>query len=752
MGHAPPVMRLALAFSLGAAWVHAGAPIELAPLGAAVWLLAPIHTSASPAQRLVWVLVATVGLGAARLAVPGPACAPAPEGELVEVRGRFLASPRAGSGAFERAAGCGVVTAVLADSSVRAGVALQLHGSWRAGAGGRPWFLAQGADALPPGGGLAELRWATVAWRDALVERYERLFGEHAPLVAALVLARTEGLDPDLREAYARSGIAHMLAISGYHVGVIAGLVLGVLRLRGWGMGRAALGAAAVANLYVGFIGFPDAAARAALMVTLVAFARARAKPPAKWGALGAALLILVALDPSRVASPGVQLSFAGVAGLVAWCGPLCRALQAWCRRWLGWCCPQEVAMALASGVAATLATLPIVAWHFERISLVGIPATIAATPLVAWALVGSILALGLDFVWHSLAMFVAGGVDVTLTALDVGATRAAAWPWASVWTTRASVAAGTFGFAAAAWLARHPRVHGSARRGLVVLYTGAAVGSWPVLVAWQGRGTVEVLMIDVGQGDAIAVRSPKGRWLLVDAGPPSREGFEDDPGAHPVVRALASRGVRRLDALVLTHPHLDHIGGAAAVLQSFEIGAIYDPGLPAPSQEYLELLELAVERGVPWGPALAGDHLEVGGLSVDVLHPLEGAVPVPDANETSVVVRISYGDFDALLTGDAYRDEERFVTSSLALDLEVLKVGHHGSATSTDSLLLARTRPDVALVSLGRRNRYGHPSAEVISLLERRGVEIWRTDQRGTVRVLGRQDGSYTVSGEGRH
>jgi competence protein ComEC len=740
-------MRLALAFAAGAGWVHAGAPLVLAPLAAVLWLLAPTRASSHPG-RVSSVLVAALGFGAAWVGRPGAHCVPGPEGEAATLEGRFVASPRTGSGAFLRAAGCGLVTVVVGDDddddddTVRAGYPVALSGRWRAGPGGRGWFLARAVTARPTEGALVELRWAPTRWRDGLVDRFERLYGEHAPLVSALVLARAEGLDPDLREAYARSGIAHMLAISGYHVGVIAALVLGLLRARGWAMGKAALGAAGLSTVYVGFIGFPDAALRAAIMVTLVALARARTHPPAKWGALGAALLILVAWDPRRVASAGVQLSFAGVAGLVAWCGPLCRALQSWCQRWTGRRCPQEVAMAIASGVAATIATLPIVSWHFERISLVGIPATIAATPLIAWALVGSIVSLALDFVSPTLAAFVAGGVDVTLVALDVGATHAAAWPWASVWTTRASVVAGVVGLAVALAIARHPRVHARARRGLTALYIVAAVLVWPVLVAWQGRGTTELMMIDVGQGDAIAVRTPEGRWLLVDAGPPARE----DPGAHPVVRALAARGVRRLDAVVLTHPHLDHIGGADAVLRSFDVGAVYDPGLPAPSAEYLALLELAAERGIPWLAARAGDRFDLGGLHLEVMHPVPGATVAADANETSVVIQLSHGDFDALLTGDAYRDAERRLTEGRTVDLEVLKVGHHGSDTSTDSLLLARLRPDVALISAGRSNRYGHPSLDVLSLLDGQGVRVWRTDERGTITVLGRPDGTYTV------
>src|SRR5512134_2879181 len=188
-------MRLALAFSVGAAWVHAGAPIALAPPVALVWLLAPIHASPVPGRRFVWAAVALLGCAAAWVGRPAEHCAPASEGTLVRLEGRFLASPRAGSAAFEREAGCGIVTAVLADSTVRAGEPVQLVGAWRAGQGGRPWFLAREAVPGPADEGGARLRWLGVRWRDHLVSRFERLYGEQAPLVSALVLARAEGLD-----------------------------------------------------------------------------------------------------------------------------------------------------------------------------------------------------------------------------------------------------------------------------------------------------------------------------------------------------------------------------------------------------------------------------------------------------------------------------------------------------------------------------------------------------------------------------
>ena len=692
------------------------------------------------------------GLAASRLATAGVACAATPEvgGRLVALEGRFLASPLGGSAPFRAPAACGDFTVVVPPSrgpaagvAAPAGVPVRLEGRWRQGRL-RPWFQATVVASLDEGA-PAEREWAwwPVQWRDHLVERLRRLYGERAPLVSALTLARREGLDRDLQESFARSGIAHLLAISGFHVGVIAGAVLTGLALCGVGARRRELGAAAAAWTYVALIGFPDAACRAALMLALVALSRARGRPPARWAPLGAALLILVAAAPEKLASAGFQLSFAGAAGLVAWAGPLSRTLRRLGRRRL----PEALVTALAAGVAATLATLPVVAWHFERVSLVGIPATLAATPLVSLALMGSLASLVIDFAWPGFASFLAGGVSLLLAGLEFVAEASAAPRWASAWTTRSSVVAGTFGLFIATRLALRPRIGARARRLLVGAYAVSGVLAWPLLLAWQGRGTVELLVIDVGQGDAIALRSPRGRWLLVDAGPAGRDG---DPEAHPAVRALRARGVRRLEALVLTHPDLDHIGGAPAVLTTLDVRAVYDPGLPAPKEDFVEVLDVAAARGVPWRAARAGGRIELDGLRLDILHPPDAIDADTESNATSVVLRLEYGEFDALLTGDAYTDVERALLPELPR-LEVLKVGHHGSDTSTDSLLLAHTRPGVALISVGRTNRYGHPSPRVVGRLERSGAEVHRTDLEGTLSLVARDDGRYEVRGERR-
>jgi competence protein ComEC len=665
------------------------------------------------------------------------------------LEGRFLASPVGGSAPFRARSACWDVTVVVpaasdsvARASLPAGIPVRLEGRWRQGRL-RPWFQATRAAVAEDVPTARAWSWWPVRWRDHLVERLRGLYGERAPLVTALTLARREGLDRDLQESFARSGIAHLLAISGFHVGVIAGAVLTGLALCGVGARRRELGAAAAAWAYVALIGFPDAACRAALMLALVALSRARGRAPARWAPIGAALLILVAASPEKLASAGFQLSFAGAAGLVAWAGPLSRAIRGLCRRR----CPEALATALAAGLSATLATLPVVAWHFERVSLVGIPATLAATPLVSLALLGSLASLLLDFAWPALASFLAGGVAVLLAGLEAVAEASAAPRWASAWTTRSSVIAGTCGLFVAMRLALQPRIGGRVRRLLIGTYAATGVLLWPLLLAWQGRGSIELVVIDVGQGDAVALRSPRGRWLLVDAGPAGRD---RDPEAHPAVRALRARGVSRLEALVLTHPDLDHIGGATAVLSSLDVRAVYDPALPAPKESFVDVLEVAAARGVPWRAARAGDGIELDGLRVEILYPPDSLPSDTESNATSVVLLLAYGEFDALLTGDAYADVERALLPDLPR-LEVLKVGHHGSDTSTDSLLLEHTRPQVALISVGRTNRYGHPSPRVVGRLERSGADVRRTDLEGTLSIVAREDGRYELRGERR-
>lgn len=761
----PPVVGLAGAFALGSAWILSGAPFFPAPL-LLLSLLLPILLWRRPATApalLAAVVAGSLWTGGWGRSVARHCLLGLKEGQRVEVSGTVVAtSDRLVELAVEEGLPCRASLRVFSGSdpaTTQAGTApgrrVHVEGRWlqaavphrhspeRAG-----YLRAEAFRPEPPRGpgeseGLAPV---LLRVRAGAQERIRRTLGSGAPLAEALVLARKEGISPELREGFARSGTAHLLAISGFHVGVVAGLLFVVLRWCGVRRRLAGVGAAAGVWAYVAVIGFPDAATRAAAILALVAMARLRSRPAAYAGALGTALLVLLLLDPGALARPGFQLSFAGAWGLVLWSGPVERRLRRRGGRW----CPQEVRGMVAAGVAATVATLPLVAWHFDRVSLVGIPTTLVAAPLVAAAIPGLLLTLGADLVHPALSGWLGAAVEVELHALAATVRGAAGLPFASAWVSRAWLVAAGAGWGAGAGLLA---LAGGARRRRLrrtVLAAGAGVGLLLGPLGGQAarRGSVDVVVLDVGQGDAIAIRSPRDRWLLVDAGPAS-DRF--DAGARIVVPFLRRQGAGSLEALVLTHADLDHIGGAAAVLEAFPVGAVVDPGRAVGKESYVGLLAVAARRGVGWWPGERGGRYGLDGMTLEVLHPRPREDPdreEDDTNAGSVVVLLRYGAFTALLTGDAPTQVEDAVAPRLRGErLELLKVGHHGSATSTGPELLEAAPPELAVVSVGRRNRYGHPHPSVVRRLEAAGTRLLRTDRHGTVRIRGRPDGSYRVS-----
>jgi competence protein ComEC len=579
-------------------------------------------------------------------------------------------------------------------------------------------------------------------------DRVDSVFTRNAALAAALLLAQRDGLDPEVRERYARAGLSHLLAISGLHVGVIAGILLlsmGALRL-GRRAGSAAAGVGTLA--YVGLLGAPHSAARAALQVVFVLTARGLQRPSRTESLIAAAALLLLAYDPAGLLAPGFQLSFAGVAGILALRRPLLRRLRgaAGIRigrvplgRWL--------ADGLATSTAATVATAPIVAWHFGRIAPIGIVANLVAIPLLSAAVPALALALGVGTIWLPAGRFLAEAGNALLDTLDWTAGVASAAPGGSVALPGSVAVLWTFAVVAGYALSRRL---GETRPGIrTTAWAGIAAAVLIVGPVRLPTDRVEIHVIDVGQGDAIGIRSPAGRWILVDAGIGTSS---YDAGASRVVPYLSRRGVRRLEGIILTHPDADHVGGAAAVVEALRPRWIVDPGAVAAKVVYLHLLEAAAGAGVEWVGASRGMTLELDGMTAEFLHPdRSGGSEPEDANDVSVVVRIQYGEFSVLLTGDAPAAVETRLVQRYGdrLEADVLKVGHHGSRTSTTRGLLEATGASHAVISAGRGNRYGHPHPSVLARLDRARIVTARTDRHGTVVVRGTRGGQVDVSSE---
>jgi competence protein ComEC len=476
--------------------------------------------------------------------------------------------------------------------------------------------------------------------RGSVRGRVESLFGDQAPLAASVILAQRDALDPEVRDRFARAGLSHLLAISGLHVGLVCGLLLlagGLLRI---GKQRAAILGAAGTVGYVLLLGAPHSAVRAALQLVLLLAATMLQRPTRPEALLAAAGMIILALEPGALLSPGFQLSFAGVAGLLALRPPILRGLRA--RAGSGW--PGRawrwLADALATSIAATLATAPVVAWHFGQVAPVGILANLVAIPLLSLALPALAVALLTSGVSSAAGAFLAGPGVVALAALERSATAAAAVPWGSVAVQGSTAMILAAALVVGYWITRRL---GQVRVGV---RAAAWVGVTLTLVLATGARPpsdwIEIHVIDVGQGDAVAVRSPAGRWLLVDAGMAGR-GF--DAGERRVVPYLTQHGVRRLEGVVLTHPHLDHMGGAAAVVRRLRPRWVADPGSVASSPAYLDLLREAERTGSPWMGVRQGHRFGLDGMTVEFLHPAEVGATEADPNDLSVVMKISYGD-----------------------------------------------------------------------------------------------------------
>jgi len=578
-----------------------------------------------------------------------------------------------------------------------------------------------------------------VALRDRARRTIDAAFRADAPLARALLIADTRSLSPELRDRFAAAGLVHVLSISGLHVAIVAAAMQLVFLAARLPRRAAAVAAVCATALYVAVIGAPAPAVRSGVMLGALALSQLAQRPTSPWATLALGAAIPLAFDVSTVLDLGYQLSVVGIAGLVA-SGSLSRRLLA--PRLDGW--RRKLASELLTSLVATAVTLPLVAWSFGRVSLVAPLTNLAAAPLVAVAQPALFLAL-LCGPAPSVARFVADAAHPLLTALDGIASAGASVPYAFIWISPTFPAAVACGVAAAAFVvacvSRFPA------RALLACVAALALLAWlPVLPARAGR--TELHMIDVGQGDALALRTPRGRWVLFDAG---RVWAGGDAGRATVVPYIRRRG-GDVVAFVLSHPHADHVGGAASVLRALRPHHYWDAAFAGGSAPYRASLELARSLGTEWRRVHPGDSLVVDGVRVRFLAPDSAwTVALRDPNEASTVALVSYGAVRFLLVGDAERGEEEWLLRHARAELraDVLKVGHHGSRTSSSARFLAAVRPRVALVSVGLGNGYGHPGAGVMRALAAGGADVVRSDLAGSAVV--RTDGrDITIEANG--
>jgi len=544
-------------------------------------------------------------------------------------------------------------------------------------------------------------------------------------LLLALVMGETQDLPGSTVSAFRDGGVAHIVAISGLQVGLVAGLLGFFARRLGASLrARDALVLVATA-LFAVFAGGRPPVVRAALMIGLYLLARLLGRPTSAAHVLGFAALVLLAADPANLFDVGFLLTFAAVFGLAAFGVPAARALR-------GAGLPALVADAIGATAGAELAVLPVQLFVFNVLPVVALLSNPFVVPLSSLFLFAGLLLLPLLLlspVAASLAIlplrFLSDVMLTLLAALDrLHAVRI-------VPTPAFALAAAAGGFLLVAGLARHRVLR------LGSLLSAAAVALAIVLAppVVSVPDTIRLQALDVGQGDAWLLVSPQGRVLVDGGGSPDRE---YDFGRLRLLPRLADLGAVAFDAVVLTHPHPDHARGLLAVLASLPVDRVALPRA-APRNVFLdEFEETAARRGLTLERFGAGERFTAAGLSFDVLHPGDGPYPRARENNGSLVLRVALAGRTALLTGDIEGlAESDLVAGGRTLAADVLKVPHHGSRTSTAAAFLSRVSPRLGLIGVGRRNRFGHPAPEVMERLLAAGVRTFRTDRDGEVTLV---------------
>ena len=579
---------------------------------------------------------------------------------------------------------------------------------------------------------------ASAQARQAVRDAVQRTVGADsraaAAVVTAVLIGDDSGLSPELRDRWQVAGTYHVLAISGGNIAVLVALVVVLASVAGMGPRAGAVLALGALAAFACVVTPGSSVQRASLMAAVHLVARVLDHRAPSWQALAAALGIMLVVDPLGLSDVGLLLTCGATIALIECARHLGRVKPGGRLRWL--------LAALAATACVELTVFPIQVWWFSRLSFAGLILNLIAVPLMTAAQLAGLLAVALDLA--GAPAWPAGWLAARAVLVLDDCMRLAEWvPWAGRMTPQPPAWLVVFYYAAliALWAARTARGRGLLAVPLAASGLAIATGQ-PILAASPPTAGLQLTMMDVGQAEALLLESGGWRALVDAGGRPFGDGV--DVGRRVVVPALWARRVTTLDAMLITHPDPDHVGGAGAVMDAMTVRELW-LGVAVPGHEpSAELLGRAAAGGTRVMVRRSGERLWPGGARVRVLHP-----PPPDwerrrvRNDDSVVLEIVYRDVAVLLMGDVSADVERAILPHLTpARVRILKVGHHGSRTSTSRALLEVWRPDIALISCGRGNSFGHPAPAVLARLREAGATVFRTDTDGqtTVRSDGRQ------------
>ena len=608
-------------------------------------------------------------------------------------------------------------------------------------------------------------------WIEALRIRTERtidlIYTEpslHAQLLKGVLLGKRADLPTETLDIFRNSGAFHVLAVSGLHVGLIAMFCYLGFSIFRFPQKICCLLTIIAVLIYACLIGFRPSVFRAALMAILFLVATLIDRDTDLFNLLAFAALVLLLLNPLQLWDVGFLLSFVAVTAIV-YLVPKMEAPLCWL--WVG----SRNSPLRSSGVltrlrkvpikwlvlsylvtiAAQIGTGPLIAASFFRTYPMGILIGPFAVGLVSFIVAVGMVSVCVGLIWLPLAELVAllnhAIISVFLALIEMfGQT------WGVVKLMPPTFGIFVLYIAVCLGITHWRFVYKQFRIAALIGLSVGAIWVWDTAFHEKGR-LLEVVTLDVGQGDAAVVRFPDNRTILIDGGIRRRyydaqkqEMADYDVGQRIIEPYFDTHGIRKLDMVVLTHPDLDHGGGLGYILENFEVSRVLGiSDIPLDSQTHQRLQTIAKAHDIPYAFPYAGKIPLTPTASLDLLHPIDPAstnLLDDDKNDDSLVIKLTYGEVDILFTGDiGKKAEDRLIASGQDLRSEILKVPHHGSRTSSSDPFLDAVQPLCAIFSLGERNRYNFPHADVVARYQAHGCLQWRTDQAGAITI--RTDGT---------
>jgi competence protein ComEC len=568
---------------------------------------------------------------------------------------------------------------------------------------------------------------------------------ESQDILLALLLGDRGGIDTDMREAFIRTGLMHLLALSGLHV-LLFGLTIHSLlrpllsRMKlNWFRAEQIRGGITVVLLgaYVVVTGAPTSVIRASVMATIFVLGPLFGRTGSTLNALGVAALILLSINPSHLFDVGFQLSFAAVIGIVM----LNPILKSWLpSAWFTHKASAWILNMVLTSSAATLSTMPALLFHFGRVAWAGLLLNLIAIPLTAGTLGAGLITVmmhGWASTWANIFGASAEGLSLSLLETARFGSENLAWTQMKGYLNEEWDVLALVGLVLMLTQWPHPR-----RRWVLLAGTllSLNVGIWSNLIQGTYRPQMDVIFFDVGQGDAVLIGLPNGRHMLIDAGP--RTAYTDH-GVRTLLPHLARYNIDVVDTIVISHPHSDHLGGLPALLRSIKVRQVVDNGQPYTSTLYKESLRLLDSLNIGHRSVLASDTLNIDpSVRIQVLHPARTPHPHDAPNPASIVLRVVYGKTTFIFTGDAeaWAEAQMLDRYGPLLKSQVIKVGHHGSKTSSTYEFVeqvvsdSETETPYAIISVAEHNPYRLPSKAVVARWRERGAVVMETNKTGAV------------------